>query len=390
MIQKGKLTEILEDAYRKAEEEISKDDGKSFLNILDEKQKRWLFKIAGKSESFKGVTAALTTCFTKKIEDPRQDIRYHRKEMNGGYSGRTLDTKYVTPFFKRKFRRLAMKESGWLSRSIEQPHPFTLDFPGRIRDKTVKEAFLQIINDIETNNTDSQKYLISLFILLIHRSVAPHKTLFQHAAGQLLDINLIIECLREHFFGKYDVAGASRLPVIAIYSIYQILLKDVKKYKDKKLKPLRSHVSPDARAGGIGDIEIINEKNVFFEGVEIKHNRPIDSIDVEDAYEKFRNTPVTRYYLLTTAEPNIKEGKEHKIKAVVQKIRREHGCEIIINGLIPSLKYYLRLLRDPVEFITTYTENLALDFSKSTGIKKKHIEGWEKIVEDKLYGGFKS
>jgi len=51
-----------------------------------------------------------------------------------------------------------MKESGWLTRSIEQAHKFDLEFPGKIRDKLVKESFLQIINDIEENNASPKKF----------------------------------------------------------------------------------------------------------------------------------------------------------------------------------------------------------------------------------------
>ena len=55
---------------------------------------------------------------------------------------------------KEKFRRFAMAESGWLTRSLEQNLPYTLEYPGRIQGKTVKDAFLQILNDIEENKAD--------------------------------------------------------------------------------------------------------------------------------------------------------------------------------------------------------------------------------------------
>ena len=55
-----------------------------------------------------------------------------------------------------------------------------------------------------------------------------------------------------------------------------------------------------------------------------------------------------------------------------------------MNGLIPSLKYYLRLLKDPSKFIDNYTRNLQKEFSKTTEIKEIHIKTWEKIIEKKL------
>ena len=159
-------------------------------------------------------------------------------------------------------------------------------------------------------------------------------------------------------------------------------MKGVRRYRGKKLKSIRSHISPDMRARGIGDIEIINETNEYFEGVEIKHNIPIDPIIIRDAYEKFKDTPIVRYYLLTTAEPNVKAEEERKVKTEIEKIKKEHSCEVIVNGIIPSLRYYLRLLPEPRKFIKRYTRNLAIEFSKSTEIKKEHIIAWEKLLRE--------
>jgi len=372
---------ILSNAFSEAEKEIKKDGGKKYLNKLNASQKEWLVKVVGKSESLKAVVTALTTCFVKKIEDPKQDIRYHKYELKNGYSGRTLDTSYITPFFKSHFRRLAMKESGWLTRSIEQPHPFTKNFPGRIRDKEVKTAFLDIVDDIETKKADSQTYLISLFILLIKSTSIEQTRMDIIKIEKGITIGSIVDALKIHFFNKYSVSGASRLPVVALYSIYQILIKDISRFENKKLLPLRSHISPDARARGVGDLEVVDEKGEYFEAVEIKHGIPIDSVMIQDAYDKFKVTPIKRYYLLTTAEPNIKQGEEDKILEVVEEIRNKHGCEVIVNGLIHSLKYYLRLLNEPSKFIDNYTKNLEIEFSKTTEIKKEQIIKWKELLK---------
>ena len=143
---------------------------------------------------------------------------------------------------------------------------------------------------------------------------------------------------------------------------------------------MKSHISPDMRAGAIGDIEIVNKNNQYFEAVEIKHRIPINSIIIRDAFEKFKNMPLIRYYLLTTAEPYIKRGEEEKVDVLLREIRESHGCEVIANGIIPSLKYYLRLLQNPLELIKRYTTNLKLEFSKSTEIKKEHIKAWDDIM----------
>jgi len=377
---KREATEILKGSYEIAELEAKKDAGKIFLKKLNAHQLKNLQVIIDNAESFKAVITVLATSFTKKIENPKQDVRFHKTGLKGGYSGRTFDTKFVTPFFKEKFHRLSMKESGWLTRSLEQVAPFDLKFPGEIRSGLVKKAFLEILDDVERGKGNPQNYLIALFIFLIHKlKTQPLKVI--HIDNSSASIELIMESMKAHFFSKYSIGGASRLPVIAIYSIYQILVRDLKRYDGKKLALLKSHVTSDSKSRDIGDITVLDKDGKFFEGVEIKHGIPIDKIMVDDAFEKIRTTPTIRYYIITTSEPNIKVGEENKIKESVKNIRKEHGCEIIVNGVIHSLKYYLRLLSNPSEFIQIYTQNLEKEFQESTEIKEVHIKAWKEILE---------
>jgi DNA (cytosine-5)-methyltransferase 1 len=370
----------LKEIYFEAVREVKKDKGKDFIEKLDIDIKDNLILITDKSESFKAVISVLITSLTKKILNPKQDIRLHKVELNGGYSGRTFDTKYITPFLKEKFTRLSMKESGWLTRSLEQVAPFDLNFPGKIRDSQVKKAFLEIINSVEEKKSNPNKILIALFILLINKT--DHKKLkIKHIKNSdSATINLIMDSLHKHFFTKYSVSGASRLPVIALYSIYDILIRDLKRYSGKRLLPLKSHIASDKKSKDIGDVTIVDKEGGFFEGVEVKHGIKINKIMVDDSFEKLKNTETSRYYLLSTSDPNIKDGEEEIIKETVDTIRETHGCEIIVNGLMNSLKYYLRLLTNPSEFIEKYTENLEKDFAKTTEIKNQHVEAWRELL----------
>ena len=224
--------------------------------------------------------------------------------------------------------------------------------------------------------------MIALFILVIQKAPVIQEA-FKIASIPTPPIELIVECLTSHFFQKYSVGGAASLPIIAIHSIYEILMRNVSRYHGKTLKPLRPLSSPDLRAG-LGDIEIVGENNEYFECVEIKYGIPIDAIMTEDAYEKFKDTSIKRYFLLSTAEPFIKTGEEErKIKDLIEKIREEHGCEVIVNGIIPSLKYYLRLLTNPGEFISRYTDSLISRFYETAEVKEDHMTAWKTIREEK-------
>ena len=154
----NQIRSILEDTYQLAESSDSP------YSDLSESQERWVNAIIEKAESFRAVLTVLITSLVKKIQTPTQDVRYHQKELPNGYSGRGLDTEHITPFMKEKFRRFAMAESGWLTRSLEQPYPYTLDYEGKIRNRTVKNAFLQILNDIEENKADPKNISKRFFL----------------------------------------------------------------------------------------------------------------------------------------------------------------------------------------------------------------------------------
>ena len=372
----NQVRSILEDAYQLSE------SSESTYSALSESQENWVNAIIEKAESFRGVLTVLITSLVKKIQTPAQDVRYHQKELPNGYSGRGLDTDYITPFMKEKFRHFAMAESGWLTRSLEQPYPYTLDYEGKIRNKTVKDAFLQILNDIEENRADPKKYLQAIFsalITLMKESQINFDFLKEAQHTETVTIGKIVDLLRRHFSHDYGVAGASRLPVLAVYSAYEMLM-GIQRYEGKTLSPLKSHTTADTKSRGIraiGDIEVMHDNN-FFEGVEIKHKIPISLGIVEDAYQKFKQISVSRYYLLTTAEPNVEEIDS--VNDFVSVIHRQHGCEVIVNGILPSLKYYLRLLSSPQLFLENYSKNLQLDFQQKAEIKETHLRYWETLL----------
>jgi DNA (cytosine-5)-methyltransferase 1 len=160
------------------------------------------------------------------------------------------------------------------------------------------------------------------------------------------------------------------------------MLMSIERYKGKTLSPLKSHTTSDIKSGGIGDIEVLDKNGDFFEAVEIKHDIQISSTLVRDAYQKFFETSVSRYYLLTTAEPNVDNAEA--VDLLVHQTRTQHGCEVIVNGILPSLKYYLRLLSDPRLFLHYYSRNLQLDFEQNTDIKEVHLRFWNELLDSLL------
>ena len=77
-----------------------------------------------------------------------------------------------------------------------------------------------------------------------------------------------------------------------------------------------------------------------------------------------------------SASARLESSDLEEIKNLTQKIREEHGCQVILNGIIPTLKYYLRLI--PLEnFITNYSHLVVND----NELKIEHKQKWKELIE---------
>ena len=359
--------EVLDSVYNRALEATAAND---MTTTLPEAIKEQVELLVSRSETNKGMIAVLTTLLVHKQVEPQQDFRYHQAQLPNGFAGRGIDQNYITPFMKR-VSFPAMAESGWLTRSLEQAHPYDLNYPGKIKPDTVKIAFLNIIDQVQVHNLSADDVLFYFFKLLIKQRDDLNIEL---AKPHSLSISKIIKLLEKHFTYRYSCAGASRLPTLAIYAAYQCMMGQVARFNDKQLCSLESHNSADTQSGRIGDIDVNNENGTAFEGVEIKHEIQITPQLVRDAYEKFKVYNTDRYYLLTTA--NMDSADWEAIETEIQRIAQIHGCQVIVNGVYTTLKYYLRLVTDPAEFIDRYVELLKVDET----IKFPHKAAWNEII----------
>ena len=100
-------SELLKEIYNSALILTSPDLSKEYQELVE--------VIANHALNKKGVYTVLITLLTHKIIEPTQDVRFHQSNMQGGFSGRTIDTKQITPTL-RKLGLPCMAESGWLTR----------------------------------------------------------------------------------------------------------------------------------------------------------------------------------------------------------------------------------------------------------------------------------
>jgi DNA (cytosine-5)-methyltransferase 1 len=99
------------------------------------------------------------------------------------------------------------------------------------------------------------------------------------------------------------------------------------------LQPLQRHSAADTQTGAIGDVEIAREDGSIFEDIEVKHNIQINDMLIRDA----------------------------EMLTQLKEVRAKTECQIIVNGIISSLQYYLRLLTEPKMIIPIYTDLLVTE-----------------------------
>jgi len=369
---------ILEKHYKDA---LEKTKSKS-NRVIDSETKRKVTDLLKHIDKNKSVIGALVTSLLKKIISPEQDIRLHRVNFKGGYSARSIDTRVTTPFFIKYFTRYSNKESAFLTMATREKVEWNL-IDGeqlKIRNKEFRTLFLTILDDIQKKPNISHIYLTEIFYQLINMT-QNESNLFESISKMSIksgtvNINLIVEIL-EVFF---TIKNSSRLPVIAIWTIYQELIKSVKRYKGKILLPLKVHTSSDKK--GYGDIEILDERGHPFEIIEIKHNIPIERNLVSSVFEKVKNTETSRYYILTTYKGCYSNTEEETyINKLILTVKSNNNIEIIVNGIIQSLKYYLRLLENYESFLMKYTTNLINDAKYSAEVTPQQVRIWHDILK---------
>jgi DNA (cytosine-5)-methyltransferase 1 len=332
--------------------------------------------IGEKINTQKGVFTVLVTLITHKILDPNQDIRKHQTGMQGGFSGRSIDFTFITPTLK-ELGLPSMAESGWLTRSLEQPYPYNLDYNGKISNKVVKDAFLNILDYVEKNPKAAKNILRLLLAEAIASKNDSVVAIVPLENPEKLTIENIVKALDEHFSARYATHGGSKLPVLAFFAIYRCLIEEIGRYKDCTLAEMSSHTASDRTSKSAGDIEIFKKKNLF-EAIEIKLDKAIDATMVRIAIEKITLHNPDRYYILSYI--GIKESEREEILNLIEALKIKHGCQIIINGLLPTIKYYLRLITSLDDFINYYNSLIENDME----IKKIHKEKWNELLEKHL------
>ena len=339
---------------------------KTFVDALED--------IARRCEKARtGYLNIITGLSIKAVYGESVDIRYHQTQIQSqtdrpaGFNFRDVSEKIVYPWMED--HEFHGAKSGWQTRTFERPKPYFMTYDENIG--SIKQSFLTIYDEAEKH---PQAVIYALALLLLRRIELRETNEIALAVPNLQDVLQITRFFQSHFFYDYkDSKGVSRLPVLALYAVYTVLTKELRRYDNKQLKPLEAHSAADSQTGSIGDIEVLNADGTVFEAVEVKHQIPISKAIVDSAKQKIRSSRVDRYYILTTS---LHHEPTAEVLVEAENVKRLLGTQMIVNGVIPTIRYYLRLLSDPSTVLPEYVRLLQIDGA----ISFEHKDIWNKIA----------
>jgi DNA (cytosine-5)-methyltransferase 1 len=361
--------ELLKEIYNSALTLTSLDLSEEYQSLIE--------VIANNALNQKGVYTVLVTLLTHKIIAPNQDVRLHQKSMENGFSGRTIDTKHITPTL-RELGLPCMAESGWLTRSLEQPYPYNFDYSGKIGEP-IKNAFLCILDYIEKNPNKAKPVLAYLLFCVIQKNKTNTVLITKIDDADTITIDSIIAFLEASFTYNYKKFGGSKLPVIAFHCIFQQLIDELKRYEGCTLNKLGSHTASDRTSKTAGDIEIFKNGELI-EAIEIKLDKPINSDLMRQIQQKIYKHNPKRYCVFSSG--HVIEADA--VKNIVNEIKENHGCQVIVNGVIPTLKYYLRLIMSLQYFINSFLIAVENDLELKPIHRTVIVELIEKYFKSKI------
>lgn len=138
-----------------------------------------------------------------------------------------------------------------------------------------------------------------------------------------------------------------------------------------------SHTSSDRSSGLPGDINICNSDGTIYEAIDVKFEKKPDFMMINNLYDKIYELSIQRYYILSTISL-AKYDDATIINEIVNDIKEKHGCQIIINGVFETIKYYLRLLKDTDLFLEYYLQNL----NENPDVHYEHKIAWNTIIKN--------
>ncbi len=341
----------------------------------------------------KSFISATVTLLLIKSRFPDQDLDRHTAKL-GGISFRRIDEKVTIPILRKYFPGYVNTATAWLTPTFRGQEPLSEAISKKARVKEIKESFPLFMEKVNVNARLADRVLLYLLYRLFRmyeREKSEIEVVINESTSVCkpqLTINKTVEILKKLlYFSEEKKLYTARLPVLMLYSIYKLLVSQgIGVYSGKYLAPLKHHNVSDTREG-YGDIEVYDEEGQIFEAVEAKHDIPISPAIVEPKINQVMGTSIKRYLFLTTAEPYIKVGYEEEIQKLIEQTKRRMGIEIVCNGVLHTIKYYLRIVENTMSFMENLIDIMREDHSKDASmVTVEHIKILKMLLKEATEG----
>ena len=318
-----------------------------------------------------GNGAAVTVMITsllKKCADPRQDVRLHRTDIPGGYSGRDLDAGTVTPFME-SHGFSADRRSGWSDRSFDWKAPYGFEYPGDMGRGGVREAFLSLLGHVEDGKANPRDLLVYALKVLVDLREIGKASLDKPVGLTAKDVARILE---KHF--KCGGQARIRLPTLAVHAAYREAAENGAWGGASVSDP----VVRGTGTGASGHVKAFDPDTGFvFESVEIRNGKSITPAVVRGMRNNPEAPAVNKYRLLATT-PASDMGAA---MLEAERIRPEHGYQVIVSSVLDGIKWTLSLLDDMDGFVKRYAGLVEDDHA----IKYAHKMEWNNAVRTTVH-----
>ena len=308
-----------------------------------------------------------------KAIEPMQSIRLHkgsagRRDFSwcDGISMRSLDRQYITPVL-RQYDLLRLNADGFMmTRSLAENYPYSPVYKANIRGARLE--WLRIVEGIETNEIAPEPALHYLLSQLLNRATA-----FKNLASRTIETlhsflekaegvteEGITEAICRHI---QESDYAARIMEIAMHCLMQAM-QDCQFLPYGSLKPLSQMRSANKKHGNIGDIEILEARQII-EAWDAKYGKAYLRDELEELADKLETHPtVVLAGFVTSVEPERRE----ELGSRCQEIEDIFGISLEILTFREWIKkQFSRTLEEGVvtekelarAWITAYTESIA-------------------------------
>jgi len=369
---RGKITAFLDGAYAQAERLVAEGKIEAFARErLDAGLAEKILALKDIHHNGRGLALAFAAL---KAVKPDQDIRAYQKLHPGGFDARGHEEATLVPFLSSHKLHTAT-QSHFLTRRFADGEPYSRSRLIRTKPPIIGTLFLDAVCSMQESPKKAPAEAIAC-VLLAGMILERNKGDAVLAHPKNVTIQAALDFLEQHFTFPFDKPrdAGPRLVQLALFAIYECILASSKRYEGQKLGPLERLKAANRKSGTVGDVDVLlNGKPI--EAVEVKFGEPITMAMVDGAIEKIESKDVRRYYILSTAGISSVADAED-ISRRCKDFYRNYGCEIIVNGVLETIGYYLRLIGSTDEFISRYVEYV----SKDKDLTFEHKQAWNVVT----------